>query len=147
MKIIVHSRYNMMAALPPEAPWAVISICEAGDFPVIQENEFQKGRLNLQFHDADGFAYEQDGVEIILFNDTHAQQIIDFYGQMEAAGVEVLFVHCLMGQARSAAVAAALDKTFNGDDSKYFRPGPYKPNMLVFRTLLNKLFDAGHLQV
>lgn len=142
MKIIVHSRANMIAAIPPETPWAVISICEAGDFPVIQTNDFQKGRLNLQFHDADVQAESET-----LFNDTHAQQIIDFYVEMEKHGVEVLFVHCLMGQARSAAVAAALEKTFNGTDDKYFRPGPYKPNMLVFRTLLNKLFDTGHLKV
>lgn len=149
MKIIVHSRTNMMAALPPETPWAVISICEAGDFPVIQTNDFQKGRLNLQFHDSDGHVMflPADGSGIILFDDNHAQQIVDFYEAMEKAGVEVLFVHCLMGQARSAAVAAALEKTFNGTDDKYFRPGPYKPNMLVFRTLLNKLFDTGHLKV
>jgi len=146
MKFIVHSRYNMMAAIPPETPWAVISVCEKGDFPEIQANSFMKGRLNLRFHDADGgFAYEQEDTEIILFDEAHAQQILEFYENMVEKGVEIMFVHCLMGQSRSAAIAAALEKTFNGDDGKYFSNGPYKPNMLVFRTTLNEAHERGHI--
>ena len=143
MKFQVHSRYDMMAALPPEEPWAVISICEKGDFPVIQENDHMQGRLNLQFHDADGFAYEEQGTEVILFDEAMARKVLDFYETQASAGTSVIYVHCLMGQSRSAAVAAALTKALTGDDSRYFRPGPYKPNMLVFRTVLNECHERG----
>lgn len=143
MKFVVHSRHNMMAALPPESPWAVISICEKGDFPDLQENGFMMGRLNLRFHDADNFTHEIPGTKFILFDDLHAKQVLDFYEEMDDRGVETMFVHCLMGQARSAAIAAALEKTFNGDDSKYFSNGPYKPNMLVFRKTLDECHARG----
>jgi predicted protein tyrosine phosphatase len=138
MKFVVHSRHNMMAALPPEKPWAVISICEKGDFPEIHTNEFQQGRLNLQFHDADVPKDEE-----ILFDESMARQVLDFYQAQEEAGTSVMYVHCLMGQARSAAVAAALTKALTGDDGMYFRPGPYKPNMLVFRKVLDECHERG----
>lgn len=119
-------------------PWAVISICEKGDFPVIQENDCMEGRLNLQFHDAD-----IEGDDHILFSDEHAKQTLDFLESMVERPVSVMYVHCLMGQSRSAAVAAALTKALTGDDSQYFRPGPYKPNMLVFRKVLDECHERG----
>lgn len=128
----------MMAVVPPESPWALISICERGDFPVVNENDHMKGRLNLQFHDSD---VEKEGE--ILFSDDHARQILDFYESMAEAGVGVMYVHCLMGQARSAAVAAALTKALTGDDSYYSSNGFHKPNMLVFRGVLNECHERG----
>jgi predicted protein tyrosine phosphatase len=133
----------MMAAEPPKEPWAVISICERGNFPDIQENDQMQGRLNLQFHDADQFAYEADNVRIIFFDQSHAEKILDFYEEMAGLGVRVMYVHCLMGQARSAAVAAALEKALYGDDSRYFANGFYKPNMRVFRGVLDECHTRG----
>lgn len=137
MKFVVHSRANMMAANPPEAPWALISICEKGDFPVVHENDHMTGRLNLQFHDAD---VPKEGE--VLFTEDMARQVLDFY-QAHEADTSVIYVHCLMGQSRSAGVAAALTKALTGDDSNYFRPGPYKPNMLVFRKVLDEAHERG----
>ena len=128
----------MMNAQPPEEDWALISICEKGDFPAVHENDYMKGRLNLQFHDSD---VEKEGE--ILFSEDHARQVLDFYEAMAERNVSVMYVHCLMGQARSAAVAAALTKTLTGDDSKYFGNGYFKPNMLVFRGVLNESFERG----
>lgn len=138
MKFVVHSRHAMMAAQPPETPWALISICEKGDFPDIHTNGYQQGRLNLRFHDSD---VAKDGE--ILFDDQHAKQVLDFYESMADKGVDVMYVHCLMGQARSAAVAAALEKALHGDDSKYFSNGFFKPNMLVFRGVLDECHKRG----
>lgn len=138
MKFVVHSRANMIAAKPPEAKWALISISEAADHPEIQLNDHHVGRLNLMFHDAD---VPKEGET--LFSEETARQIWDFQESMAEAGVDVMYVHCLMGQSRSAGVAAALEKALNGDDSKYFRPGPYKPNMLVFRGVLNEAHERG----
>ena len=143
MRFVVRSRWDMMAALPPEEKWAVISICEKADYPQIQVNEHLVCRLNLQFHDVDVFAYEKDGEEIILFNDDHARQILNFLNMATGLGAEVIYVHCLMGQCRSAAVAAALEKALTGDDSKYFGNGPYRPNMRVYRGVLNECHERG----
>lgn len=146
MKYVVYSRWDMMAAEPPEKDWAVISICEKADFPIIQENDFLKGRLNLQFHDVDTFAYEADGTEIILFNEDHAKQILDFVEHALELDVSVMYIHCLMGQCRSAAVAAALEKALYGQDEKYFGRGQYRPNMRVYRGVLNEAFDRGMIE-
>lgn len=128
----------MIATTPPQAKWALISISEKEDHPEIQMNEFHVNRLNLVFHDAD---VQKEGET--LFNPTHAEVILNFVEDMQSKDVDVMYVHCLMGQSRSAAVAAALEKALYGDDSKYFRPGPYKPNMLVFRTILNECHERG----
>ena len=128
----------MIATTPPQAKWALISISEKEDHPEIQLNESHVDRLNLVFHDAD---VQKEGET--LFNSTHAEVILDFVEDMQSKDVDVMYVHCLMGQSRSAAVAAALEKALYGDDSKYFRPGPYKPNMLVFRTVLNECHERG----
>lgn len=143
MKFVVRSRFDMMAALPSEDRWAVISICEKGDFPEIQTNDQMQGRLNLQFHDADQFAYETQDTAIIFFDEEKARQVLDFYFQMEHQRVDVMYVHCLMGQSRSAAIAAALTKALTGDDSRYFDGGQYKPNMRVFRHVLDECHERG----
>lgn len=128
----------MIATTPPVVKWALISISEKEDHPEIQLNESHVDRLNLVFHDSD---VQKEGE--ILFNAAHAEVILNFVEDMQSRDVDVMYVHCLMGQSRSAAVAAALEKALYGDDSKYFRPGPYKPNMLVFRTVLNECHERG----
>lgn len=144
MKFVVYSRATMMAATPPDKPWALISICEDGNFPEVYENEFLQGRLNLQFHDIDQYKNgEPEEESRILFDDSHAKQILDFIEAVQILDTSVVYVHCLMGQCRSAAVAAALEKALNGDDAKYFGRGPYRPNMRVYRGVLNECFDRG----
>ena len=146
MKFVVYSRAVMEVATPPEKSWALISICEEGNFPQVFENEFMKGRLNLKFHDIDEYKNgEPEDEPRILFSTVHAALIADFVQSMQDAGASVIYIHCLMGRCRSAAVGAALDKTFNGDDSKYFGRGPYQPNMRVYRGVLNECHNRGWL--
>lgn len=142
MELIVNSRWEMMASMPPEKTWALISICENADYPIVQMNDFFVYRLNLQFHDVDQFAYEADDTEIILFNEDHAVQIWDFVEEVKDK-VEILFVHCLMGQCRSAAVAAAIEKTMTDDDMRFFNGGKYRPNMRVYRGVLEEAFNRN----
>jgi predicted protein tyrosine phosphatase len=52
--------------------------------------------------------------------------------------VDVVIVHCGAGVSRSAGLAAALAKWYNGSDLEFFKP-PYAPNMLVYRTMLEAL--------
>jgi len=147
MKFVVYSRATMMVANPPEKNWGVISICEDGIFPEIHENEFLRGRLNLQFHDIDDYKNgEPEHEERILFDESMAKRIVDFVIALREKDISVIYVHCLMGQCRSAGVAAALDKALNGDDMKYFSgSGPYRPNMRVYRGVLNECHERGLL--
>jgi predicted protein tyrosine phosphatase len=144
MKFVVYSRAVMQGATPPDKPWALISICEEGSFPQVYENEYLRGRLNLQFHDIDEYKNgEPEQEDRILFNGGHAREVVDFVQRMQDDSVSVIYVHCLMGRCRSAGIAAALDKTLNGDDSKYFARGPYQPNMRVYRGVLDECHARG----
>jgi len=49
--------------------------------------------------------------------------------------VRRIIVQCDAGLSRSPAVGAALARVLNGDDAEFFG-GRYRPNMRVYRTLL-----------
>ena len=139
MKFVVYSRSTMQNANPSTQPWGVISVCENGDFPEIHTNDQMVGRLNLQFHDVDFFARGEREDERTLFSIDMANEVLDFFFAGADKGMTVLYVHCLMGQCRSAAIAAALAKITTGDDMLYFsRSGPYRPNMRVYRTIIEQ---------
>lgn len=68
--------------------------------------------------------------------ETHAEAIKKFV----AANAELLvIVHCDAGVSRSAGVAAALMKFYNGDDTPIFDNPQYRPNMLCYRVMLDCL--------
>jgi predicted protein tyrosine phosphatase len=52
------------------------------------------------------------------------------------ATIERIVVHCDAGASRSPAVGAALARVLNGDDAEFFA-GRYRPNMRVYRMMLN----------
>lgn len=147
-----------------ETPWAAIQIAtHKDDFPKLNKCQLQC-TLQLVFPDFDkafdcpiigpeGTTYEKIS-KSDLFSEKHAVEICDFVNySIKHRGCTTLLVHCQAGVSRSPAVAAALSKvllgdantttqestgyTFvgNGDDSEYF--GKYRPNMHVYRTLLN----------
>ena len=110
--------------------YAVISIQDShtGGFGVeFTENQFCKGVLTLRFDDIDR---EVDGA--VLFDDRHAEQIIDFI-LAHRKDVDTLLVHCYAGQSRSRAVAAFAVWMLGGDDSGYIDSGA--PNMHVYDVL------------
>jgi predicted protein tyrosine phosphatase len=110
-------------------PWACISIgSEPGDWPKINKCQ-QVDILQIAFADID--LPRRTGH--ILFTEAHAQQIWDFVEKVWDQ-VDLLMVHCLAGQSRSPAVAAAIAKIKYNDDMMYFRL--YTPNSLVYNTLL-----------
>lgn len=142
MKFVVYSRLQMTQVSPPEKSWALISICEDGEFPDVHTNDFMVDRLNLKFHDVDFYKNEDPKKDIrILFNEGHAKQVLNFYTEMRDRGVEVIFIHCLMGMCRSAAIAAALDKVTNGDDHVWFKVK--RPNMRVHQTIMREAAERG----
>lgn len=51
-----------------------------------------------------------------------------------------VIVQCEAGQSRSAGVAAALMKFYNGDDFLIFGSPRYTPNMRCYRTMLEEMY-------
>lgn len=79
-----------------------------------------------------------------IFNDNMATQIANFVKFWDVKNNNVnIWIHCDAGISRSAGVAAALQKYFNGDDSKYFaNDGKYFPNRLCYTKTLQKLHEV-----
>lgn len=84
--------------------------------------------LPLRFDDEEGgenCMVVEEAVQIETFVERHKDKMI--------------IVHCDAGVSRSAGIAAALLKHYNGDDSEIFDNPRYVPNMLCYRTMLNVL--------
>lgn len=107
---------------------AIISINSDKDLANLHENWEYK--LYLVFHDLDK-AYEG----LIIFNDEHARQILDFLEEVKDCNIVV--VHCDAGVSRSAAVAKFIAEKFN----LYFDDKYSIYNRLVYSTL--KWVDSG----
>lgn len=142
MKIIVRNRPQAETVDPPEVSHLIVSISTPGDEPAKPKtNEHTILMLKFQFHDADRevlpgtAAWSYFGGDVQLFTAEMAEQIVDVLSEEN-----VLIVHCDAGQSRSAGVAAAVSKWFNGTDDDYFRP-PYTPNRLVYRMMLEALVE------
>jgi predicted protein tyrosine phosphatase len=116
-------------------PWACISIgCEPGDWPKINKCQLVDC-LQLSFADIDKVT---DG--LIAFSMQDAQKIWEFVDKVWDQ-VDVLVVHCLAGQCRSPAVAAAISKIKYGDDNMYF--AKYTPNTRVYNGLLKYYYQKN----
>ncbi len=69
-----------------------------------------------------------------------ANNIVNFVNNFNE--IDTIIVHCDAGQSRSAGVAAAIAKFFNGDDEQFFSGGGmygsprYTPNRLAYRKVL-----------
>lgn len=132
MDLFVYSRRALEAVQPHEVPHVVVSITSApDDVARIRQNEHCRGVLRLAFVDADAPSEQFSAAD--LFSADHARQIWDFV--VRHRDVARIVVHCDAGMSRSPAVAAALARVLTGDDREYFA-GRYKPNMRVYRLLL-----------
>lgn len=118
-------------------PHVVISIADENEGPAnIALNDSCMNILRFQFYDIDDIKYKD---KYTLFDEKMAEDILDFANDMVLENfVDTFVVHCHAGVCRSVAVAAALSKILNNEDDKIFKSGC--PNMLVYRTLLEKYF-------
>ncbi len=138
MEIYVYSRSALEAARPHEVPHIIISISSSpDDLARIRVNDQCRGVLRLSFPDADAPS-ELHGEET-LFSKAKAEEIWKLV-RAHQGSIERLIVHCDAGLSRSPGVAAAISKALTGDDSQYFG-GRYRPNMRVYRTLLEAYDD------
>jgi predicted protein tyrosine phosphatase len=136
MDIRVYSRGAIEALPPHEVPHLLISITSAPeDQARLRTSENTLGVLRLSFPDVDTPTPEFP--EASLFGVAEARRIWEFV-LAHRDQTQRIVIHCDAGQCRSPAVAAALAKVFDGDDSEFFRR--YRPNRRVFRTLLETYF-------
>jgi len=116
-----------------DVPYAVISITTPGDGEaVIAPSDHCRSVLRLSFYD---IRTSECCREWQTFLPEHARSIWEFVAE-HWNHVEAMVIHCDAGQSRSPAVAAALDKVLNGDDSHWWKG--YRFNYLVYETLLNE---------
>lgn len=136
MEIVVMNRKDAVrySYRPHNKKTAVISI--ASPSYIYNESIYKSpyngitGVLKLWFDDVESGADCMEG--------SHAEAIKRF---LNAHSKETIIVHCDAGVSRSAGIAAALMKFYNGDDTPIFDNPKYCPNMLCYRTMLNKLME------
>jgi predicted protein tyrosine phosphatase len=124
----------------------IISICDSSwkDRPFVHQTEWI---LPLQFDDIvpaylDNYTIAEKA-KFTLFNENHAQKIIDFIKTMDMS--KSVIVHCFAGISRSAAVACFIEFHENGlhDMKELFSKFDICPNLYVFGTLCKQ---AGYTQ-
>lgn len=133
MDLYVYSRQGLDAAAPHEVPHIVVSITSSpDDVASLRKNHLRVGVLRLAFPDVEVASEAHE--EGVLFSREQAIQVWSFV-QEHRSKVERIIVHCDAGKSRSPAVAAAVARVLNGDDAEFFG-GRYRPNMRVYRILL-----------
>lgn len=73
----------------------------------------------------------------IPFSLPDAYRIIESVDRWIENGAKLICVNCIMGQSRSAGCAAALEVIYNGPHHDQWIFDTKRPNMLIYRTLLN----------
>ena len=101
----------------------------------LKDNPNRLGQLLLSFWDLDKkWPSIPDG----YFTQEMAKQILDFVESYKDA--KVIYCACEAGISRSAGVAAALAKIYNGRDSEYFKH--YIPNRRVYSMILSEHYNV-----
>ena len=119
-----------------DTPTIIISIRnpyldEFTKYPFVSKDNNVKAILPMYFADV------TDGEDAM--NKDMGEAIVNFVTRHPN---EDIIVHCEMGVSRSAGVAAALMKYFNGDDMPIFRSYKYRPNMTCYRMVINAFYDV-----
>ena len=111
----------------------------------LSDDKNRVDRLDLLFDDLDTTKYnDKDLTDLYkeykpkLFNKDMATKILEFVDKYKGL---TIVVNCEAGVSRSAGVGAALSKIYNNDDNWFFKNRC--PNMLVYRTILNKYYEES----
>lgn len=121
-------------------PHIIISVHTPGDKPVkLKTNDKTLDELHMCFYDLSSDSYDEHEWldKTLLFNATHADEILAFVRMNPSA--DAIIVHCDAGLSRSPAIAGALSKIMNNDDTVYFKK--YHPNTRVYKTILKTYYD------
>ena len=135
MKIQVMSRPQCIKytySQEPKKPYFIISITnEFDERPRFKADPNCKGICYLNFDDV-----EKGEKNCISTFDVEYLMYFLLKAFKKSPEVENIIVHCEAGQSRSAGMAAALMKFYNGDDWDIFNNPRYTPNMTVYRMVL-----------
>ncbi len=143
LKFHVMGRYEASTFMLNE-PYIHIAVYTPGSPEVpLMINPERIAVLQLCFHDVSNVRDKDwlrndlkgTGIEIQPFTEEQAQQIVEFINQYKH--IDNIVVNCDAGYCRSPAIAAAISKTFNGNDEVFYKQ--YRPNHHVYRTLLFEL--------
>lgn len=151
-EIFVYSRNVIEAIEPHDEPHIVISVNCPDEPPArIRANQAQLGRVNLFFWDLD--KVPKSGTVRWKGSDMPCSAILEEHLCQPSDAVKVVdlveahpeaksvVIHCTAGVSRSAGVAAALHKVLNGSDEPIFGNKRYRPNMRVYRMLLEEWYS------
>ena len=142
MKIRVFSRVEAEKFEPPPKTYhAWISITTPGDelANLRCRRPWDLGVRRLQFHDIDSTErgiVDSHGNTCTAPDHFDAREIYAFVlWNSHALEHGELYIHCDAGKSRSAGVAAAIAKIYNGTDEEFFKD-PYCPNRLIYNLIL-----------
>lgn len=134
--ILVYSRPMIEAADPHDVPHLIVSINCPGEEPAnIKVNEHTLGRVNLFFWDLDAYPVGATQESCPLAQPSDGEKVVDLI--LANPDAQRVVIHCTAGKSRSAGAAAALHLVLNGSDAPIFGNSMYRPNMLVYRHVLN----------
>ena len=123
---------------------AIISITDSNKTNIIfkktAENNI-RSILLLQFDDVEVNSHSKN--EVVISNED-AQKIVSFVTANKDK-VDCFVVNCEAGISRSAGCCAAIMLALTNDDSAIFNNPSKRPNMTVYRKVLNAFLDAGYL--
>jgi predicted protein tyrosine phosphatase len=138
MEFFVYSRGAIERLPPHDVPHVIISITTTADDQArLPPSPMCSGVLRLVFPDLDEPRPDFPGE---IFGPDHANAICAFVEQHRDQITRVV-LHCDAGVSRSPGVAAALAVCLGEDDAELFRR--YRPNMRVYRTILNAWQDRN----
>ena len=134
MRIIATDRESVERGLVMREPYILISIRDPDKRPVrIRHCPLRKGVLELAFHDAEPIEGFVPLEPITYVTEADATAIWSLVRKHEG-NYETIVVHCEQGMSRSPAVAAALARGLDLDES--FLCQENQPNQCVYRTIL-----------
>ena len=118
--------------------YVCISITDPeGGFAYLKD-KYYLNIFRLQFHDIDKNIMESLGNFYFGMNEEQVKDIKIFLNKYWDK-IDYILIHCHAGISRSAGIAAAIEKFYSDDDSKYFGGLRYVPNMRCYRLLLEEL--------
>lgn len=144
----VHSRQSISSIVIKDTPYAVISICcDKDEFANLNLHENHPNCIDimrLKFDDItnkDEDCLIREGKQYKLFSREIAEEILSFFYSIKDK-VKIILINCDAGISRSSAVAASLLKIYKNDDSEIYDSFLYRPNTLVYRTMIDTYNDS-----
>ena len=153
MKIFVCSKKEMKSQYYTNKNWyndpnkyfiSIAGLADGCEYPCPFLTKDSKRVLHLLFDDVT--ESERDNPAIILFDQEHANKILEFIKTIPNTEDITIYVNCAAGISRSGAVGYCLNVYFNMENEKEFlffmdMNKQIQPNPMVKRILMNTLTD------